>query len=174
MLARKQTKPKLELTTAELVSALRSLARDSAMTSERLRHWARMGLLTPIGEANPGTGFHRRYSEGAVVRAAVLNALADMGYKITSVDKSLRDALDKAQGALRYWKSGDWAFLTVPLQRTPGALNAPWELGPAAFWHKPRGTPQPALSEMVHRGFLGVTVIDLGQVFEVIEGLPRS
>jgi hypothetical protein len=141
------------------------------MTSERLRHWARMGLLAPVGETNPGTGFHRRYGEDAIVRAAVLNVLADMGYKVTALDRGLRHALNKAVGARRQWKPGDWSFLTVPLQRTPGATNAPWELGPAEFSVWP-GEKPPTLHEMVQRGFLGVSVVDLGQIFQAIEELP--
>ena len=58
------------LTTAQLVTTLRNLARDPALLNERLKHWARMNLLTPAGTQYPGTGVHRLYGAGAIVRAA--------------------------------------------------------------------------------------------------------
>lgn len=155
------------LTTAELVAVLNATARDPQMISERLRHWARMGLLDPIGGRYPGTGFHRRYAEGSIIRAAVLNVLADMGYKITALEQSLRTALGNAENARRRWKPGHWAFLTVALQRTPAALNAPLEI--ASSTYQGPGRNPPTLSQMVHRGYLGVSIIDLGQIFQVIE-----
>jgi len=157
-----------QLTTAELVDFLSAIARDPQMISERLRHWARMRLLDPVGGRHPGTGFHRRYAEGAIVRAAVLNVLADMGYKITSLEQSLRTALDQTENARRRWKPGHWAFLTVALRRSSAVLNAPWEVASATY-QTGAGPNPPTLNQMVHRGFLGVCVIDLGQIFQFIE-----
>ena len=158
-----------ELTTVELVDILSRIAVDPRMTAERLRHWVRMGLLSPIGDRHPGTGFHRRFDTGAIVRAGVLNVLADMGFKITALDRSLRGALDVAQNARRGWKPGAPAFLTVPLQRSPGAKNAPVELGHATFDVRLGSPKPPTLNELVHPGFLGICIVDLGQIFAAIE-----
>ena len=102
----------------------------------------------------------------------LLNTLADAGYKITALDRVLRQALDTAQEARRRWRPGDWAFLTVPLQQTPGAANAPLELGPARFYLTP-GEKPPPFNQMVQRGFRAVTIIDLGQIFQIIEELNQ-
>src|SRR5258705_11585277 len=45
--------------------------------TERLRHWARSELLTVLG-GYPGKGRSRLFERGAVIDAALLNALGDI------------------------------------------------------------------------------------------------
>ena len=51
----------------DLAEKIAPSAEDLPSTIERIRHWTREGLLTPVGERNPGTGHKRRYDEEAVV-----------------------------------------------------------------------------------------------------------
>jgi DNA-binding transcriptional MerR regulator len=70
------------LTVSDIAQRIVKPGMDKARLVERLRHWTREGLLSPIGERRPGTGRHRRYSESAVFDAAVLSALADRGIQV--------------------------------------------------------------------------------------------
>lgn len=75
---------------------------DRSTVNERIRHWTRLGLLSPIGpERYPGTGVHRRYDAGAAIDAAVLNALADGRIQVR---EDTIFALKQAREAFLHWK----------------------------------------------------------------------
>jgi DNA-binding transcriptional MerR regulator len=57
--------------------------RETVVLVERIRHWTREGLITPIGEKNPGTGQHREYHEDVLPDVALLNILADTGIQVS-------------------------------------------------------------------------------------------
>jgi DNA-binding transcriptional MerR regulator len=73
----------MALTVREIADRIvRTPGVDKAALIERLRHWTREGLLTPIGDKHPGTGRQRQYNDSAVFDAAILNALADHGLQV--------------------------------------------------------------------------------------------
>lgn len=63
------------LTVGEIAERIRDPGEPLAAVIERLRYWAKAGLLKPVGKRKPGTGHHRRYSRRAVLDAAILNKL---------------------------------------------------------------------------------------------------
>jgi DNA-binding transcriptional MerR regulator len=78
-----------EYTVSEMVEVLvrneqdgDTRAEKGALLLERIRYWTREGLIFPKDEKNPGTGRHRRYDESALLHAAVLNGLADLGVQL--------------------------------------------------------------------------------------------
>ena len=50
---------------------------DVRIAADRVRSWTREGLLTTVGEKNPGTGKSRQYHRKALVEAALLQALTE-------------------------------------------------------------------------------------------------
>jgi hypothetical protein len=44
---------------------------------DRVRNWTKEGIIGPIGDAHPGTGRKKKYSEAAARRAGILQALSD-------------------------------------------------------------------------------------------------
>ena len=52
---------------AEIIS-IASKDEDISSSMERIRHWTGEGLLTPIGEKNPGTGRKRFTTERGCIR----------------------------------------------------------------------------------------------------------
>jgi hypothetical protein len=88
---------------------------DRSTINERIRHWTRLGLLSPLGpERYPGTGVHRRYGAEVAVDAAILNALADGRIQVR---EDTIFALEQARQAFLDWKmsagAGHIYFLTV-------------------------------------------------------------
>ena len=98
--------PAPTVTAAELVALLNRIAIDPTKTGERLKHWARVGLLEPSGEQFPGTGRHRRYDLDAVTTAAVLTAFADMRVTVVGMEGSLSRAMAQAYAVRRRWRRG--------------------------------------------------------------------
>ena len=61
---------------------------DETLTAavDRLRNWTKMGLITPAGESNPGTGRKKQYSSAALLEAVLLQALSDgLGAPVVSL-----------------------------------------------------------------------------------------
>ncbi|MBR1238187.1 hypothetical protein [Bradyrhizobium sp. AUGA SZCCT0182] len=57
----------------------------------RVRNWTKEGLLSPSGEANPGTGRAREYSTGAMVDALLIETFVQcFGSAAVSVPKYLK------------------------------------------------------------------------------------
>ena len=69
-------------TVAAMAELIRNDDVDPAAAIERLRTWTTEGLLTPLGDRNPGSGKHRTYDESSAYDAAILNNLADAGFPI--------------------------------------------------------------------------------------------
>jgi hypothetical protein len=74
----------MPLTVGQIADQLRSLAPDAAETRERIRHWTREGLLSPIASHHSGTGKHRKYDASSVYDAAILNAVARAGLHVVT------------------------------------------------------------------------------------------
>jgi hypothetical protein len=96
----------MPLTTAELASRIASKGDDVDAVTERVKRWAKTGLL--FGGA-PGRGGSRRYDHGTVIDAAVLNALAGIwGFSLADQDKGvLLYACGLAREMAKAWAAGD-------------------------------------------------------------------
>jgi DNA-binding transcriptional MerR regulator len=84
-----------ELTAGDIARRIARANDDQQALIERVRHWTREGLLTPLIYLSdlglhPGTGRYRRYDEEQVYRAAVLNALAERGATVRQLGAVIR------------------------------------------------------------------------------------
>jgi hypothetical protein len=75
------------------------------MVLERVRHWARSGILQPI-ERRPGKGTSRLFDTGALIDAAVLNALAGIA-GIPILGQEILLALAMVRPEAERWLKGD-------------------------------------------------------------------
>jgi len=75
---------------------------------ERVRHWTREGLLSPVGEKNPGTGRSRLYDDSMVRKARALNSLTECGVTLRNLHV-ISDFLDN--------KADEW------LKKTAGSYD---------------------------------------------------
>lgn len=75
------------------------------MVLERVRHWARSGILRPI-EGRPGKGTSRLFDTGALIDAAVLNALAGIA-GIPILGHEIPLALAMVRPEAERWLKGD-------------------------------------------------------------------
>jgi DNA-binding transcriptional MerR regulator len=72
----------MPLTVSEIAERIAKPGASKAALIERIRHWTRERLISPIGKRSPGTGRHRVYDESVLEDAVVLNAMADMGLQV--------------------------------------------------------------------------------------------
>jgi hypothetical protein len=86
------------LTVGQIAEQLGTATTDVVATRERLRHWTREGLLSPVARHHSGTGTRRGYDPSSVYDAAILNAVARAGLHIVS-RPYLLDALSMARQA---------------------------------------------------------------------------
>jgi DNA-binding transcriptional MerR regulator len=103
------------LTVGGIAEQLRTLAPDTEASIERIRHWTREGLITPVKKPHAGTGKHREYDALSVLDAAILTVIADAGLHIAA-HKYLLDGLAQVRGAFEKWKvaeGGDDLFLEI-------------------------------------------------------------
>jgi DNA-binding transcriptional MerR regulator len=91
------------LTVGQIATQLGTAAPDVTATRERLRHWTREGLLSPVVDHHSGTGNRRKYDPSVVYDAAILNAIAGAGLHVVS-RPYLLDALSKARDARQKWE----------------------------------------------------------------------
>jgi DNA-binding transcriptional MerR regulator len=75
------------------------------MVLERVRHWARSGILQPI-DRRPGKGKSRLFDKDALIDAAVLNALAGIA-GIPILGQKILLALAKVRPEAERWLKGD-------------------------------------------------------------------
>jgi DNA-binding transcriptional MerR regulator len=94
------------LTVGQIAARLGTVAPDLTATCERLRHWTREGLLSPVADHHSGTGNRRKYDPSVVYDAAILNAIAGAGLHIVS-RPYLLDALSKARDARQKWEGAE-------------------------------------------------------------------
>jgi DNA-binding transcriptional MerR regulator len=91
------------LTVGQIAEQLVSIAPDKPATRERLRHWTREKLLSPVADHHSGTGTHRQYDPSSAYDAAILQAIACAGLNVVS-RPYLRTALSKANEARQKWE----------------------------------------------------------------------
>jgi hypothetical protein len=71
---------------SEIAEKIGRPGEDMRVVGDRIRNWTREGLLTPIGEKNPGTGRSRQYPETALLDALVLTTLTEsVGLQVVKV-----------------------------------------------------------------------------------------
>jgi DNA-binding transcriptional MerR regulator len=91
------------LTVGQIAERLLPFVSDKAASAERIRHWTRETLMTPVEKHHAGSGKHRRYAESIVTDAAILSVIANAGLHITA-HRYLLDALSQVRRALQKWK----------------------------------------------------------------------
>jgi hypothetical protein len=91
------------LTVGEIAEQLSASPEETPAVRERLRHWTREGLMSPIAGHHAGTGKHRQYDPGITYDGAILNALARAGLHIVS-RPYLAKALSVARQARQEWE----------------------------------------------------------------------
>jgi hypothetical protein len=105
-------------TLKEMVSSL-SWSDDPEGTEKlarQLRHWTNVGLLSPVGKRNTGTGVSRLYSVDEVRRAALLVELAHYRIPTTVLESSfsfMSEKWPKDENWLRSIKGTEQIFLCV-------------------------------------------------------------
>jgi hypothetical protein len=156
------------VTAAELVELLNRIALDPARTGERLKHWARVGLLEPTGDQFPGTGRHRRYDFDSVTVAAVLTALADMRVTVVGMEGALSRAMGEAQAAHRRWRLGhvnEFYFIIPAGRRKGGRLLQAHSFVHEGSWD----TLQAALRDKLPVPVtIGMVVLQLHDLFDML------
>jgi hypothetical protein len=166
--------PAPTVTAAELVERLNRIAIDPAKTGERLKHWARVGLLEPTGEQFPGTGRHRRYDFDSVTAAAVLTALADMRVTVVGMEGLLSKAMGQAQAAHRRWRLGQEVYFIIPAGRRRGGRL----LQGSAFVHEGewRELKEALRRELPVPVTIGMIVLHLHDIFAMLrrEEVPNG
>jgi DNA-binding transcriptional MerR regulator len=83
--------PSRTLTVGDITDAILRAGEDRDALIARIRHWTREGLLQTVDDRRSGTGHHRQYPLSAVLVAAVLNVLVDMGFQAGPLRGLLRE-----------------------------------------------------------------------------------
>ena len=98
-------------TMSEIAERIRNPDEELGAVIDRLKNWAKEGLLQPVGEKHPGTGRHRYFPESALIDAAVLHVMTNqIGMQAVTAWK-----LRKLFTDTRKWfkKPGANRFLTI-------------------------------------------------------------
>jgi len=106
--------PKVALTVREIAARLAAKPKERAALVERIRHWTREGLITPIGEKNPGTGRHRKYPVTVLPDVALLNTLAPVGIQVSTLRHILR-FVEGARSRARHLEEKLEHIICIPL-----------------------------------------------------------
>jgi DNA-binding transcriptional MerR regulator len=115
--------PMNEFTVSQIAERIRAPGEALNTVADRLRNWTKEGLLRPIGQKNPGTGRHRRYSESALIDALVLHVLADVVGMPAVKARSFSALFDEVRGELKKKPTRD-RFVAIRW-----VTDAEWEVG---------------------------------------------
>ena len=94
-----ENEPVATLTAGDIAEIIQRPGEELTTAVDRVRNWAKEGLLKPVGDAHPGTGRKKQYPEKAAVRAMILQAISDatggravyLAQMIESVEARLRE-----------------------------------------------------------------------------------
>jgi hypothetical protein len=112
------------LTVGEIAEQVSASPEETPAVRERLRHWTREGLMSPVAGHHAGTGKHRQYDPGITYDGAILNALARAGLHIVS-RPYLAKALSAARHARQEWElAKERAPLFLEISHTPDVGDA--------------------------------------------------
>jgi hypothetical protein len=106
--------PTIVLTIGQIVERLRPS--NPATVFERLRHWTKEGLISPVDQHHSGTGTPKLYEFDSPFDCAVLNALAVAGVQVLS-RPYIKTALRETRNALAKYRDAQQA------KRKPPALS---------------------------------------------------
>jgi hypothetical protein len=98
-----------EYTVGEMAQRLarEGSAAEVAALTRQLRNWTALGLLTPVGEKHEGTGKHRRYDDGSLLKAALVELLVrNFKIDVTGLQSFVAeyDSQDKFFRSLLTWE----------------------------------------------------------------------
>jgi hypothetical protein len=156
-----------DLSARAIAERLKGRWPDIGTTIIRIRHWAGLGVLYPVGERNPGRGKQRNYPETTVVEVAVLGALADLGISLVNqTPRYLQYCLALAQQAHHEWVAARAKGKALPFYL--GILHSAGthSLGPTAELHRVDRVKLPSAAE-------ATIFINLSQLFNRIRR-PQS
>lgn len=85
----------------------------------RVRNWAKEGLLKPVGDKSPGTGKSLQYPESAIGIARALSMLADVIGLPASSSKSMGNFMANVKAVLAQ-RRPDYRFLVVGFEDGKG------------------------------------------------------
>lgn len=113
------------VTTNELVA-------DTGISYRQADYWTRTGLLMPLGEPSPGSGYQRHYPTDQVCRAAVVSALLHAGFSLVGVRRIIDTLLlSEPLGLFTVTTETPTGTITIDYQPTPSPIPA----------HIPENTP---------------------------------
>jgi DNA-binding transcriptional MerR regulator len=72
----------MPMTVSEMADRVAKRGASKAAFAERVHHWTRERLLSPVGKRNPGTGRHRVYDDSALEDVLFLDELANLGLPV--------------------------------------------------------------------------------------------
>ena len=105
------------LTVGQIAERVRPLVSDVDKTRERVRHWTRENLVSPVKQHHAGTGKHREYDESTTADVAILSMLADAGLHLAG-HTYLSEALVQVRSALENWNATTHEDLYLEISRT--------------------------------------------------------
>lgn len=74
------------LTARDIAKYVQRPGESPTVAMDRVRNWAKMGLIKPIGEKHPGRGKSKKYNTAALLGAVLLQTLTDtFGSSATSL-----------------------------------------------------------------------------------------
>jgi hypothetical protein len=90
------------LTASDIARRIQAPGEELKVAVDRVRNWTKEGIIKPIGDAHPGTGRKKKYSEEAARRAGILQVLSDFThgdavYLVHMIDR-VEDELRKSRG----------------------------------------------------------------------------
>ncbi|MDR3485257.1 MAG: MerR family transcriptional regulator [Bradyrhizobium sp.] len=158
----------MPLTVSEIADRITAPGADKAVIVERLQHWTRERLLTPIGERNPGTGRRRLYDDSALDVAAILNALANQGLHIGK-QRHLMMVHLLAERARNLWRKkgrDGKEFIQLYLEVADFTKKNPQGLHQAVFLHEGTAISLQPISDLS-------IVVNLTRLFMRLYGRPK-
>jgi hypothetical protein len=79
------------LLASDIAKAIQHPNADPIATLTKIRNWSKTGALKPIGDPHPGGGKALRYSDGAILDAALIQELVNAGVPTVEVGQVLEN-----------------------------------------------------------------------------------
>jgi DNA-binding transcriptional MerR regulator len=153
------------MTVGEIAARLAPIAPDTEATIQKIRHWAREGIMEPVAQVHEGTGRHRLYAADDLYTSAILYVLTSFGLTITAL-RPLVDSLTQARLALPGWKKKRGPLYFKVWRRSPGLATFDVDAKPPEFKDKdlrnPYTEPDPQPAELL-------LAIDLHELWSRVE-----
>lgn len=89
-----------------------TLIKRTGATRRQVDYWCRNGVISPIGEACPGSGYHRKFDNEIIPRVKLLAKLSDIFDNKLNINKlkKIYDTYDKGfidlgESVILYWRT---------------------------------------------------------------------